>query len=312
MKKIKNTTRNPKLLKDVVVVIRSVNERTESVCKQLLESEVGKNSVFIVHKSPFSLALKKSYEIGIEKGRKWTAVIDADVLIRSKALADLVIRAEGLPSSVFTIQSEMLDKFFGGIRVGGVKIYRTKLLPKATKLIPDVGVRPETYVIRKMHNQGYYVDISDIVCGLHDFEQYYSDIFRKGFTHGKKHALLTDLLVPYWQRLSKKDKDFEVLLAGFKLGSSHKDTLMLDKNETTKQFNDYAKQTHLKEKPLPKDRLTTKTVDSFINNFVPPKEFAKVKAMIDSWGRPQIPENLLKRSAITFFKGRLSLMDRKD
>ncbi len=295
------------LARHMIVIVRSIGERTDSACIKLLETEIGNDNVFVVNENPFSVALRKSYEIGMREGRKWTAVIDADILLRSGALQELLTRAESFPGSVFTIQSEMLDKFFGGTRVGGIKLYRTKLLPKAIRFIPDVNVRPETYVIRQMHAIGYYVDITDIVCGLHDFEQYYSDIFRKGFTHGIKHGSLAHILVPYWQRSNREDRDFAVLLAGFLVGQKHAEKLLLDKNEATQEFLKFLKLSKLKEKSKIKKEIDLAYVDKLIRNFVPPEEYYLVKSEIDSWGRPYVPKNPFKRIFVTTVKGRLSL-----
>ncbi len=285
--------------RDLTIVIRGVGERTEAVCKKLLTEELSANNIHLIHEAPFSTALKKSYEIGLNESRKWTMVIDADVLIRPGIVTDLYHRVESSRSSIFVVQSEMLDKFFAGVRVGGIKVYRTKLLKRAIKLVAD-EVRPEATVIKNMHARGFYVHISDLVCGLHDFEQYYSDIFRKGFTHGIKHAKLIDIMMPYWLRVAKKDKDFEVLIAGYQLGSQHAGKLKLDKDETEDMFRSYMQKTKLKEKPkLAASSFSTAEVGSMVDNFAPPPEYAKVKAEIDSWGRPSVPTGLNLRRIIS-------------
>lgn len=278
--------------RSITVVIRSVGERTEGVCLDLIRQQVTHANIHVIHETPFSKALQKSYEIGIKAGRKWTMVLDADVLVREGFVAEIFERAEKAPESVFVFHSSMLDKFFGGIRVGGAKLYRTKLLPKAMELVPEVDVRPETYVVKKMHKQGAYVDITDILCGVHDFEQYYSDIFRKGFAHGVKHQSLADSLKPYWTRMKKKDKDFEVLLAGSEIGAKHRSELKLAKDEVLPQFQEYASPKKLKEKANLKDLSDElSSVQAFLDNFVSPPEYEKIKAENDKKGRPVIPDN---------------------
>lgn len=276
---------------DITVIIRGSGERTEQLCHTLLSDQISKNNIHLIHEVPFSKALKKSYRIGIEANRAWTLVIDADVLIRSGLISELANRATNAPSFVFAIQTEILDKFFGGNRVGGVKLYRTKLLPEALKIAPDVNNRPEGFVIKHMHQQGYYVDITQIVCGLHDFDQYYSDIFRKGFQHGVKHAKLTELIFPYWQRQTKTDKDFELLLAGFKLAKKYQGELVLDKNGVRSEFEAFMKKSKLNEKPKLDSELGQVYVDNLLRDFKTPPEFRAVNDEIVRMGKPTLPKS---------------------
>lgn len=270
----------------VAAVIRSSGERTEKQCHDLLARQVNPKHLHIIHEAPFSKALHKSFEIGIREKRDWTMVIDADVLPRINIVDELVSRARCSPKSVFALQTEMLDKFFGGTRVGGIKLYRTALLEKAISLIPQVDVRPETFVIKNMHKQGHYVDITELVCGVHDFEQYYRDIFRKGFTHGIKHASFAKVLTPYWERMKRKDSDFEVLLAGFTKGKRHTSQLRLDKNETAKEFKQYMHSVQLEEK---NGLTSTPHVEEVLAEFKEPKEYKAIKNEIDKKGRPTVP-----------------------
>ncbi|HTE22533.1 MAG TPA: hypothetical protein VK674_05840 [Candidatus Limnocylindria bacterium] len=276
---------------DVTVIIRGVGERTEAACLALVSREIPRTNIHLIHETPFSAALKKSYKIGLAKGRKWTMVVDADVLIRPGAILDLYTRAENDPQSVFVLISDMLDNFFGGTRVGGVKLYRTKLLKKALKLAPDVNVRPEGFVNKTMHKNGYYVDITGISCGLHDFEQFYADIFRKGFAHGNKHASLADLLIPYWKRMAKKDKDFAVLLAGFETAKHKGGDLKLEKDEVLAEFTQFLTTSKTREKPALKKKIDLKDVTAIMDTFVPPKEYTAVIREINKWGKPEIPKD---------------------
>lgn len=276
------------LKKDLTVIIRSVGERSENACGHLLRKQIPSENIHTIHLKPFSAALKKSFEIGIAQKRSWTMVIDADVLILPNFIKKLYKRAVKAPVSVFAVQSEMFDKFFGGTRVGGVKLYRTTYLPRAIELVPGQDVRPEAFVIKNMHKSGFYVEITDIVCGLHDFEQYYSDIFRKGYVHGVKHAEFASILLPFWERQASTDKDFDVLLAGNRAASKHKGALQLAKDEAKNQFTTYMKSSGIEEKePFHGDidvRLIMKGLSS-------PPEYYKVKKEIDKMGRPLVPKD---------------------
>src|SRR6056297_1819677 len=119
-----------RIVENVIVIIRAAGERTEELCKKLiLEQGIAEEYVKIIHEVPFSAALKKSYELGIESGKKWTFCVDADVLLRPHSVRKLTELADKQPENVCEIQGYMMDKFFGGIRRGGVHLYRSSLLP---------------------------------------------------------------------------------------------------------------------------------------------------------------------------------------
>ncbi len=278
--------------KHVTVVIRGVGERTEQACRALLAHQIRQKNIHLINETPFSNALRKSYEIGIKSRRKWTLVVDADVLASENIINELFERGESRPESVFCVQSSMLDKFFGGVRVGGMKLYRTDQLKQACTLIPQVNIRPEATVIKTMHKTGHYVDITDIVCGLHDFEQSYADIFRKGFAHGIKHASLTKLIMPYWERLKVTDKDFEVLLAGYTVGSKHKASLKLSKDEVREEFERFASNSKLVEKSHQLAGYEDPTlIMKKLSAFMSPPEYDDVMREITKMGRPEVPKD---------------------
>ena len=55
------------------LIIHSADERTFQLCQKLiLEQGVPETQVFVVQEVPFSAAMRKSFEIGISEGRKWT------------------------------------------------------------------------------------------------------------------------------------------------------------------------------------------------------------------------------------------------
>ena len=93
-----------KLVQDLLAVIRSANERTEATCYNLLSQQIPTENIVLIHERPFSLALAKSYLVGIEHGLSWTLCIDADVLVTDEAV-DYVRRiAKSTPGDWFAIQ----------------------------------------------------------------------------------------------------------------------------------------------------------------------------------------------------------------
>lgn len=211
-------------LDSVTIIIRSVGERTESLCKKLiLDQGVSEEAIFVIKEAPFSKALKVGLEVGLSEARPWTCCVDADLLLRRGSIHKMLERAESQPSNVCEIQGFILDKFFGGARTGGIHLYRTSLLVKVINSIPPEGsdIRPETYALNAMQRAGYPWGTVRELVGLHDFEQSYDDIFRKCFVQAHKHFRHVGLFVPFWRANSTNDFDYRVALTGFAEGIKH-------------------------------------------------------------------------------------------
>lgn len=218
-------------LDSVTVVIRSVGERTEALCKKLIMDQgVDEAAIFVVNEAPFSKALKVGFEIGLLEGRPWLYCVDADVLSRPFSVIKMLRHGDVQPLNVCEIQGFMLDKFFGGARTGGVHLYRVSLLDKAIKRIPSENtvIRPETCALRAMQRDGFPWKTVQENIGLHDFEQSYEDIFRKSFVHAHKHLSYTDSLIPYWRSQSNLDLDYVYALSGFGAGIQHFEEVAID------------------------------------------------------------------------------------
>ena len=203
---------------EFIVIIRAANERTETLCKKLITQQgVSDKNIWLIHESPFTAALKKSFEIGIEKGKKWTFCVDADVLLRPNAIEKIIELAEKQPRKVCQVQGYMMDKFFGGVRRGGVHLYRTEHLPKILEIISseEQDIRPESHALRQMKKKGYPFKVVPYIVGTHDDEQYNFDIYRKAFVQAEKHLSRAELLIIHWKEMAQKDHDFKVALKGF-------------------------------------------------------------------------------------------------
>lgn len=219
------------LEKKATVIIRSIGERTERLCHSLILAQgVPEENIYIVREVPFSASMKKSFEIGLKNNMPWTFCVDADVLLRPGSISELLLLAEQQEKKVCEIQGYVLDKFFGGPRDAGQHLYRTALLSKVIEQIPPEGcdIRPETYTLNAMKDMGFPYLIVPHLVGLHDFEQYYRDIFRKCFVHAHKHMVHTDLFVSVWRDGAVNDLDYRVALMGYAAGISYFQEVLID------------------------------------------------------------------------------------
>lgn len=256
-------------LKNTTVIIRSVDERTEQVCKKLiLEQGVSEDDLFIIKEVPFSKSMRKSFETGIKQGKKWTLCIDADVLLKRNSIHQLIEAAESHKENVCEIQGKVLDKFFSGPRDAGNHLFRTSLLQKVIDRIPPEGtdIRPETFTLNRMKEDGYPWIKIPLIVGIHDDEQFNYDIYRKAFVQAVKHLDRADLLVNHWKKNCHEDHDFKVALTAF--SDSIKNTgevfIKSDQDLYKKMF----KKSGFKEKsPLKTDEFSLDVIDKRIDGW---------------------------------------------
>lgn len=218
------------MIDDVTVIIRTVGERTEGVCRDLLSEQVPATHVVSVSNTPFSATLADGYRIGIERGLPWTLCIDADVLVVQDAVRKLRDAAELLPPDAFEVQGLVFDQFLGILRPAGNHLYRTALFDKALPMIPADGqhARPETCTLQQMVQAGHSWHQRSLVVGVHDFQQYYRDVFRTCFVHAGKHAELLSPLITYWRDMAQAHDDYKVALAGAAAGIAAIGAVQLD------------------------------------------------------------------------------------
>ena len=157
----------------ITAIIRTTGERTTDLCRKLVKQQA--KDVTVVEERPLSASLRRCFEIGIEKNRRWTLLVDADVLVR-RGCIDVLI--EAITPSDFCVEGKVLDRVFNAPRWGGAKLYRTDLLKEAIGFISNRTDRPETDVLRKMEKLGYPLIQIDEITGLHNYFQHYSDLRR--------------------------------------------------------------------------------------------------------------------------------------
>ena len=201
-------------MNDVLVVVRSIGELTEQLCCSIIVEQVGKDNIVIIHEKPFVEAVRKTFELGIASQKKWTLAIDADILIRKNAIKDLIEWAENQEDYFFEFQGRVVDKFFCGPRQGGPHLYRTKYFRKALEFLPKDknALRPESFTYDKMAEVGFHYYHYNEIYGIHDYFQFYKDIYRKAFLHAHKHGKNVGYFIRQWAKY--KEDDYRIALKG--------------------------------------------------------------------------------------------------
>jgi len=201
---------------ELLIIIRSAGERTDACCKSICEQIVGAENVVVIREAPFERALARMCDVAVKRAAKWTLSVDADVLLDVEATRAALRAAENCDPKTFHAQPPIVCNLFGGIRMAGVRIFRTEHLRRFKSLIPPSGaeMRPETFVVNQMQAEGYNTVVLPEVVGIHDFWQYYRDIYRKAFVHGQKHVNRLPVLLPTWKERSLADPTFRIALQG--------------------------------------------------------------------------------------------------
>ncbi len=271
------------IIENVAAVIRSVGERTEALCYQILAQQVAPEHIIVIHERPFAKALDKSFEIGLNFGLPWVLCIDADVLLRAGAVATLMSRMEDAAETVFEVQGKVLDKSYGGPMPAGNHLYRSSLLSKARQFVPfdDRSLRPETYAIKEMAKAGYPWIQTEDVLGLHGYEQYYRDIIRQTLVRSRKMARYMPVLKRFYQRLASKDNDYLVHLLAIQADFDIAPQSLLDVDVYARWVSTLMQTHDLDEKPpLDLAHFSEGFVEKELGQHKAPREYHKVVHMI--------------------------------
>lgn len=215
---------------DYIVVIRSSNERTESLCQKIVQKEAEGRKIVTIHEKPFKKALEKGFRIAIEAKTTWMITVDADMLILPGAFNELQKQAESMPVNYFQLQGRILDKISGEIRKAGPRIYRVSLLSEALRLSQtyEDSIRPEALIVGEMGKNGHRSRYISYVTCLHDYEQFYKDLYRKSFVHARKHEEFVSSIIQWSVKNLKTDPDFKVILKALWDGLFYNDVISID------------------------------------------------------------------------------------
>ena len=220
------------MVNDVTVIIRSAGERTINLCRRLSEYQIPSQNVFVIQERPFHKAVEVCFKLGIEEKRKWTLALDADILLESHAIENMVRKADSLGENLYIFQGTVLDKIYGEYRYGGPHLYQTRHLENALEILLNnpKSLRPESATYKKMSAKGYFFYNSNICFGIHEYDQFLADYFRKGFLHAKKTP--KTVLKRFLNRISEQNIDPEIQMAlnGFSAGILYNKEVSVDIN----------------------------------------------------------------------------------
>ena len=282
---------------DITVVIRSVDERTCKICRALVLKQIPERCIYVVNETPFEAALRSCYQIGIKSQTEWMITIDADVLLRDGAIDGILSEAKAMPSNYFQIEGMIFDKFTYRSRWAGYRCYRIKCLDIAYKLIPQdyKEIRPESAIRNRMADIGYPFLRSYRIYGIHDYEQYYIDIYRKAFIYACKHQQWLLDMILLWKKHDNSDNDYHIAMRGLCDGLLSKKDVKIDATYYREKALKTIEEIGLSEKnELPENSIQFKDVEDIIQQAVNspdsiihkpiPSKFMKLKKSYKEFG----------------------------
>lgn len=254
-------------VEDITVVIRSAGERTTGACFSLARQVFPHDNVIIIKTFPFSEAIKESFNIARKRNKPWVFCVDADVLVSVDGVNQLLQHAASSEENVFEIQGLILDKFFPVFRPAGNHLYRTLHVERAMTFLPKEGtsLRPESDMLKRMSAAGFPYIQCDATVGIHDYEQFYVDIFRKCFLHAHKHFHVLSLIEGYWVEKAKTDTDFKVALWASLAGKLYGGTVYVDKRFLKSEAETFLSFLGIDEKQLEFVSVSAEEIDRELN-----------------------------------------------
>lgn len=198
-------------------------ERTEGACHSIIKQQLDENNIHCVRERPFWKALEKGIEKALSLGSKWTLFLDADVLLRSDGIEFIIDEMESKESAEFYMTNfRVLDRGFYGPTYAGVHGYRTEYFAKALQFMEKASKdqRPETRLFKEMRHAGHPTLITKRIVGIHDFEQFHFDLYRKYFVRAFKYQKLIPYMFERFKRSYAEDDESKIMLWGLMEGAA--------------------------------------------------------------------------------------------
>lgn len=171
---------------NIAIAVRATGERTLTLLLEQLKSqmELGDEIAVFSKQEPFHEKMEQVYLWCIQQNAEISLVIDADILLRKNVLNKIRLRFRKLPKDSSGFGIMLFDRFFQRPKFRGLHVYRTKYLPLFLQFLPLVtkSIRPETELKKRVEELGFAFKndfVKFYVAGLHDYFQWYRDIYWK-------------------------------------------------------------------------------------------------------------------------------------
>lgn len=301
--------KNPEITDEISIIIRSSGERTEEYCFEIVKQQIKDiSNIVIIRNLPFPIAHIKSIETAYEMDKNYSIFLDADIMLGYNAISKILESLNGFSDNFFMCNFKILDYQFG-CPTYGVHAYKTKYLKQALQFKNEslVQQRPETFVINQMAKHFKIPSFaSEVMVGLHGYEQSYEDMYRTMFVRAVKFShrfefLFERLYSQYKRNPREKDHQilFHALLDGTFFRLSH-EKAPIDKEYYQEYYQELKENFQIDEKPpLAIDEIN---IEEIMDLYKPDELFLKNKSWLCPSGRITKEKKSIVRRVSNRFK----------
>lgn len=234
-------------------VIRTIGERTEEVCIEIVSRQKGEHEkVSILNEDTHVDAIEKTFMLGLRSDADWLVAIDADMLLLPNGISVIRDEIESCARNVFIAYPAVYDKLYS-IRRWGVSVYRTSMLEELYNAFNELRNKRHLKIeggaikaVAKGENKIFY---SRKVVALHDFDQYYRDLYRKVYLNTIRNPGYDKKAKKNWAKISRQDADYLVMLHAMQDAQTERRKLTNSINDfTTMELSERIGKLGLKEK----------------------------------------------------------------
>ena len=165
------------------IIIVHINERSLDESVSIAQKQ---GDVHLVSERPFAASLRRAFAMAVNKKWEWLVVMGGDQFLKDEAIQRLQEHSLKANNNIFRISGYGYDHLLMRNRMMAPSIYRVSLLGKALKINTGNRKQPESHVLYMMKKIGYPFTIIKDILAVHDEQQYYRDIYRKGYFEASK------------------------------------------------------------------------------------------------------------------------------
>jgi len=202
---------------DIEFVIRTVGERTEDVCIELVNRQKKEYEILhVLRENTHLKAVESTIRIGINSNAKWLIAIDADMLLTPESLQSIRKEISISSSDTAIIHPAVVDKMYR-MRRWGLTVYRRSILNELDDKFQEIRekqhLKIEGAAIKALsEKKNRQVVFSRNVAAIHDFYQFYRDLYRKAYLNTLRNPGYNKQAAKHWKRLAGADSDYLIML----------------------------------------------------------------------------------------------------
>jgi len=218
-------------------VIRTVGERTEDVCVKLVNLQKDEHeSLHILRENTHAKAVESTIATGLESQAEWLVAIDADMLLTPGSILTIRKEIRSCSDAIAVLHPAVVDKMYR-MRRWGLTVYRNAAMDELNEKFQKIKLRQNTKIesaaIKALgENTQRQVYFSREVTAIHDFYQYYKDLYRKAYLNVTRNQGFNKEVKRCWKRLENSDPDYLVMYKAM-------DDAVSEKRKLTNSVSDF-------------------------------------------------------------------------